>query len=234
MFHLLSTIVLSPFLLIQGRRVRNNIIKLPEPVGKREGQIGEGDDLHLLVLGDSSAAGVGVEKQQDALLGQITEGLKDKFNVHFQLNAVSGATTKETMVKLESQPDGYFDVILVSLGVNDITSKVSRSQFTQQQQTLVKQLNEKFSPNLIIFSGLPPVGQFPGLPQPLRWYLGQQAIAFDNQLKEIVKSQANLAYINVSQLDNNAEDMASDGFHPGKSIYQQWAISVVAEVQGSF
>lgn len=218
-------------MLIQGRKVRNNIIKLPEPDGKRDGRIGEGDDLHLLVVGDSSAAGVGVKRQQDALLGQITQGLKEQFTVHYNLQAISGATTLETMAHISSKASCRYDVILVSLGVNDITSRVSRSQFHQQQHSLIEQLTEKFSPQLIIFSGLPPVGQFPGLPQPLRWYLGQQATAFDNQLKKIVNQQDNLAYINVSALNNNAEDMALDGFHPGKPIYEQWALSVIGVVQ---
>ncbi len=61
--------VLLPVLLGQAVYLRKNVVKLPEPEGARIGVLGEGPLLRLLILGDSSAAGVGVETQADALLG---------------------------------------------------------------------------------------------------------------------------------------------------------------------
>ena len=55
-------ITLGPLLLWQGRAVRARALKLPEAAGPREGREGQGAPaLRLLVVGDSSAAGVGVE-----------------------------------------------------------------------------------------------------------------------------------------------------------------------------
>ncbi|MEM8598518.1 MAG: SGNH/GDSL hydrolase family protein, partial [Bacteroidota bacterium] len=64
----LSKILLGPVLLAQGKRVRRVALKLPEPPGDRESTVGNGPPLRLLVVGDSSAAGVGAETQDDALL----------------------------------------------------------------------------------------------------------------------------------------------------------------------
>ena len=46
-------------------------LRLPEAEGPRAGSAGEGPALRLLILGDSSAAGVGTTHQEEALLGQM-------------------------------------------------------------------------------------------------------------------------------------------------------------------
>lgn len=65
----ISTIVLVPALILQGYRVKKNTPRLAEPQGLRKGVIGQGKALSILILGDSAAAGVGVEDQREALLG---------------------------------------------------------------------------------------------------------------------------------------------------------------------
>jgi hypothetical protein len=72
----LSTFALLPVLVIQGVKVRKNTPRLLEASGDRDGLIGQGQPLSLLILGDSAAAGVGVETQQDALSGAIISELK--------------------------------------------------------------------------------------------------------------------------------------------------------------
>ena len=49
---------------------------LPEADGAREGVVGSGDAaLRLLVAGDSSAAGVGVARQEQAVVGHLARAL---------------------------------------------------------------------------------------------------------------------------------------------------------------
>lgn len=57
----ISTLALIPALVIQGNRVKKNTVQLPEPEGEREGTCGQGQPLSILIVGDSAAAGVGVE-----------------------------------------------------------------------------------------------------------------------------------------------------------------------------
>ena len=61
-----TTIGLGPVLLAQGHYVRRVTPRLPEPEGLRQGVEGSGPPLRLLILGDSSAAGVGVATQAEA------------------------------------------------------------------------------------------------------------------------------------------------------------------------
>ena len=65
---------LAPLLWWQGRRVRRITPLLPEPPGRRQGRLAErldGPPARLLLLGDSSAAGVGAPDQPSALSGQL-------------------------------------------------------------------------------------------------------------------------------------------------------------------
>ncbi len=55
----LTTALLFPVLLYQGRRARKNTPRLPEAQGSPSGHYGEGTpDLRLLVIGESTAADV--------------------------------------------------------------------------------------------------------------------------------------------------------------------------------
>lgn len=81
----LSTLALLPILLIQGRKVRKNTPRLLEAGGEREGTTGEGQPLSLLILGDSAAAGVGVDTQQDALSGAIISELQNEYRLQWKL-----------------------------------------------------------------------------------------------------------------------------------------------------
>mgnify|MGYP002714753692 CR=1 FL=1 len=116
-----ATIALIPALIIQGNRVKKNTIKLPEPEGAREGQTGTGKKLSLLIVGDSAAAGVGVDYQDDALLGAILNELKNDFEIEWKLQAKTGDTTSKVIRTLDQIEAKSYDVVVTSVGVNDVT-----------------------------------------------------------------------------------------------------------------
>ena len=63
-------LVLLPLLIWQGGRLRTTMPRLPEADGPRTGLTsGPAPSLRLVILGDSSAAGVGVGRQDEALAG---------------------------------------------------------------------------------------------------------------------------------------------------------------------
>ena len=56
----LTTALLFPLIAYQGRRVRRTTPRLPEASGPASGQYGQGQPVtSLLVIGESTAAGVG-------------------------------------------------------------------------------------------------------------------------------------------------------------------------------
>ena len=86
-------LLLSPLLVTQAVRTRRRAPALPVAAGPRSGQVGEVGQkpaLRLLIVGDSSAAGVGVPTQDLALAGQLTRTLAQQaaVAVHWQLVAL--------------------------------------------------------------------------------------------------------------------------------------------------
>lgn len=211
-------LALSPVLVAQGLAVRRRARRLPEAAGPREGVAGQGPVLRLLIAGDSSAAGVGVAHQDQALAGQVVARLAQEYCVYWQLHATSGHTTADTLARLEALPAQGFDLALTALGVNHATRLHSPARFAEEQERLRALLRQKFGVRFHLRSGLPPMGRFALLPQPLRAVMGGVAGALDAVLAE---DPATHLPFDPVQLD--PAQMAEDGFHPGAAIYAAWA-----------
>ncbi|MEM1269716.1 MAG: SGNH/GDSL hydrolase family protein, partial [Bacteroidota bacterium] len=201
-------------------QVKKRVLRLPEPPGDRAGVIGEGPALSVLIVGDSSGAGVGASHQDEALLGQAVGRLAASHRVTFQLIAKTGATTRSTLRRLEREPRRAFDIAVTALGVNDVIAGRSLNTWRSEQRLLLGRLREQFGAGTVIVSGLPPVSEFPALPQPLRWYLGRRAQDFDDALRALAEEEG-AQYLPLD-FDLDVTAMATDGFHPGPPAYAEW------------
>lgn len=218
----LAKILLGPLLLMQGLYTRRVTLRLPEAEGERLGEAGSGDVLRLLIVGDSAAAGVGAVTQGEALSGQLVERLADNYRVSWKLWARSGLDSQGLLDLLEQYAPEPFDVALLSIGVNDITSSLTLDQWLARQQRLIALLCDKFAVRQIVLSPLPPMHLFPALPQPLRWFLGCRARRFNAHLADLA-TRVDQCTMLSTPLAPEPGLMASDGFHPGPMLYRQWA-----------
>jgi lysophospholipase L1-like esterase len=229
---------LASVLIWQGRRVRRDTPKLPEAEGPREGiddthtfdnSDKPGEPLRLLILGDSSAAGVGASTQSEALSGQLRACLASTLTVplHWRVVARTGIATGEALALLdEDMPDqpAAFDIALVALGVNDVTALRGVSRWLADVDRVCARLCERHSVKRVIWSGLPPMHRFPALPQPLRMVMGLHARAFDRALAVHFSRDDSVGerrHIAMPPMPDGA--VASDGFHPGPLAYARWA-----------
>ncbi|WP_293745381.1 SGNH/GDSL hydrolase family protein [uncultured Acinetobacter sp.] len=232
----LSTFALLPILVIQGVKVRKNTPRLLEASGDRDGLIGQGQPLSLLILGDSAAAGVGVETQQDALSGAIISELKTEYTLQWKLHAKTGDTTKQVYQAIQQLEPKKYDVVVTSVGVNDVTKLISAKTWIKQQKQLFTQIQNHFQPKLIIVSGVPPMQHFPALPNPLAWLFGQYAEQMNQTLKQWLAPQPQFRFIeyDIKNFQTMNLSMASDGFHPSKEIYAIWGQQVATLVRQTF
>ncbi len=221
--HAAATALLGPLLLAQGKRVRRSVPTLPEPAGEREGVIGSGPALRLLILGDSAAAGVGADTQDRGLAGQLAVSLAPTFRLHWRLLAFTGATTRDILRRLEQEPDAGVDAVVTSLGVNDVTGRLPLDGWRRRQLALIDVLRERFGAGHIVLSALPPMHRFPALPQPLRWYVGARARDFNRVLAGVARERPGCDYLELDHGTMDVSAMASDGFHPGPPLYALWA-----------
>src|SRR5688572_32862116 len=89
---------LLPILWLQGRHVRRITPRLPEAAGPTLGTIaGAGRPLRLLVIGESTVAGVGAPDHAHALTGQIAASLATRTGrgVHWHARSEERRVGKE-------------------------------------------------------------------------------------------------------------------------------------------
>jgi lysophospholipase L1-like esterase len=228
-----AAMAMAPVLVAQGLRVRRTALRLPEPPGPRSGTAGEGPPLRLLVAGDSAAAAVGAPSQAEGLSGAIVDALRERFRVSWEVRARTGLRTLQVLRRLEAETPASFDVAVTSLGVNDVTGGTRSAAFVAQQRALATLLQERFGVRLLVLTGLPPMHAFPALPQPLRWVLGQRALAF-TQLLEAVAAERPGCTVLTPRLPLELKYIAVDGYHPGPLAYAEWGREVAELVRRDF
>lgn len=228
---LAARVCLGPLLLLQGRRVRRVTPRLPEAEGPRAGieGAGAGSPLRLLVVGDSSAAGVGVSHQQAALAQPTARALARRIGrpVKWQLVARSGACTEEAIELLRASPVSPADVLVTALGVNDVTGQRA-ARFVGDIAELWRVAARHAGVRHGVLAGLPPMHAFPAVPQPLRWYLGQYARGLDASLEAWIAAQPHLRFCSM-QWPVGPGSVATDGFHPGPEGYARWSEAMAAK-----
>lgn len=190
----------------------------------------------LLIVGDSAVAGVGVEQQDQALLGQLLACLQDHYQVTYQLHAKTGRTTAQLIRAVQALSIQKVDVVITSVGVNDVTRLMPVSLWMQQQKRLYAVIQNKFNPQLILAASVPPMHLFPALPQPMAWLLGEYAKQMNQQLQAYVHSQSQMLYLDYDLEQYQAMNltMAKDGFHPSQEIYAFWARAMAEKIQTQF
>jgi lysophospholipase L1-like esterase len=223
--------LLGPVLLWQGARVRATALRLPEAAGERALP---GGALRLLIVGDSSAAGVGAGHQDEALAGCLARALATQLGqpVGWQLVATSGHRSAQALAALRAADIAAADVLITALGVNDVVDQVAPREALAALHAIDALARERAGVRLSLHCAAPPMQAFPLLPQPLRWFFGRQAARFNAALAAEVHGQAARRVVQLPEAmqRNAAALMAIDGFHPGPRGYALWAEALAAQI----
>ena len=222
--------LLLPLSAVQGLWLRRTATRLPEAGGARTGVCGQGEKIHLLALGDSIIAGVGTGSVENSLPVQFANALASLKNcsVQWRIMGAKGADISDLRngVNLLTHQQ-QVNVILISIGVNDVTGLSSTRRWRFQVRQLVSELREKWPQARVVFVGLPPMGQFPLPPQPLRFTLGRRAAILDAIAADIISKQALMLHI-PTDINPLQQEFCEDGFHPSAKSCANWA-SVLAQ-----
>lgn len=227
-----AAFALAPLLWRQGVTVRRTTPALPEAAGPRTGTVGGargGPELRLLVVGESTAAGVGADDQRDGLAHQLARQLAEDGTgvVRWRVLARSGVTAHRLRTEvLDPAPREPHDVAVVVLGVNDTLRLRRPAIWRRDVARVVEVLRHTATPGAsTILCGVPDVAGFPALPPPLRTVLGAHARHLDDGLADLARaaSAQGRAVTHVPVPPVDADAFATDGFHPGAVGYRRWA-----------
>jgi lysophospholipase L1-like esterase len=224
----LYTWALLPAYIWQGLSVRAKIRRLQPP--QSNGLIehdGKGELLRLLIIGDSSAAGVGVDHIGKSFAGFLPAlvNLRSGRPVAARVAGMNSATSADIRdyVVPHIEPRD-FDYIALNIGVNDAKNFHSSRRFREHFGTLLYALRARFPHAAIIWSGVLDLAHVPALPAPLNRILGIRSRIIDSVGRMLCHERG--AYAPDPEWQIIRENFADDGFHASEAGYREWAAGV--------
>jgi lysophospholipase L1-like esterase len=221
----LVMVPLSPALVVQGRRLKRDTPRLADAALPWSGSLAGDDPVRLLVIGDSTVAGVGAASQQEALPGNLARLLHSRTGRGVQWDAVgrNGATSRDLLTTfIRPATERSYDLVFVSIGANDALTIRSRGAFVRDLREVLARLRAASPHAVILMSSLPAFFRFVLLPNPLRWNLYLHSRSLESGARALV---AGLPGVYMSPPPPPYTDgfFASDLFHPSASGYRDWA-----------
>ena len=214
-----------PVYLALGIWTRQRSLRLSPAAGPRSGVYGEGAPVHrLLSVGDSSAAGVGLERTEDALVAQAARLLHEDTGetVSWHISGHNSAVAEEVRdaVLPHLEPADYTH-ILVMVGVNDAKNWHTARRFKKGFGTLLYALRARFpEARLYWFRGID-ARMVPALPEPLGWIMNLR-IALMNRKGTQLCIERGVTALPAVPIEG-PEGFCRDGFHAGADGYAVWA-----------
>lgn len=197
---------------------------LPEPV---DSQNTEG--FLFLALGDSYTIGEGVEPKDNWPM-QLSVGLRER-GVELQtpqIIAATGWTTSNLGIAIDQEnPQGVFDLVSLSIGVNNQYQGIPIRSF---RGDFVGLLNRAIQfaggdPSKVFVVSIPDYGVTPFGRRGNANRISQEIDDY-NAIIKAVCTETGILYIDVNPISkmalNDASLLASDGLHPSGKMYAMW------------
>ncbi len=210
----------------QGVGVRMRTERLLPPPGPALGSIGgAGEPVRLLVVGDSSAASVGIDDNRQglgALLAQQfheASGRPVQWRAAGSNSATSGDLRDQVVPNLANDPWTH---IVLAVGTNDVKNFHTLGRFKREFGGLIYALRAKWPQARIIWSPVIEMTRIPSLPAPLGRILSIRARAINALGRRLCLERGAVPSDPLPVLDPQS-GFSSDGFHASRAGYAAWA-----------
>jgi lysophospholipase L1-like esterase len=192
----------------------------------------EAAPLRLVVLGDSTAAGVGSPTLEESLPVLIAQRVADRLGRPVAVTGlgVSGAVTRDVAEGQVPAVAGLEpDVVVAVVGSNDVTHGTPPWRLRDDIAELRAAVGDATGAPLVL-AGIPLFGSADALGRPLRWVVD----AYANVLRDAQRAAAATNGVPFVEIARDAsprfsgvpEAMSPDGFHPAPVGYGFWADAI--------
>lgn len=226
------TLPLLPFVLPLALHARRTALRLPVAQGAPSAIAASelsGPPLSLLLIGESTVAGVGVSHLDQALAGCLAAALAVRLGRPVQWraygeNGISATQACERLLPLAlSEP---VDLAVLVFGVNDTTALTSSARWKRALTHMTGALRGQGAQ--VALCAVPPLQHFTALPWLLRQLLGWRARLLDQEL-QVVALEVGALHCALD-LPFEARYLAEDGYHPSALGYRQWGEGLAARL----
>lgn len=197
-----------------------------------DGRIGgSGSPLRMVWLGDSTAAGVGATSPERAVPRRVAAALHRP--VELTDLAVSGDRVADVVADQVGHLEALHpDVVLVSVGANDVVHLTSRADFRATYERIVDSVPHDA---LLVLLGVPDMGAPPRFAQPLRAIVALRGRQLDDVARGVARD-AGAVYVDIAgktgptMRSDTARYFAEDRYHPSDDGYDLWADAVLEQL----
>ena len=156
----------------QAALARKNIPLAQSPPPRSDGRYGienGGTDVQLAMIGDSSAAGFGVERARDTTGALLAAGIAERLHrpVHLRSHAIVGATSAGLGPQVLRAIKEDIDIAVILIGANDVTHRVRVPVAVAHLGKAVRTLRDAGAE--VVVCTCPDLGTIRPIQPPLRW-----------------------------------------------------------------
>lgn len=229
---------LLPVYVWQGLKARGRIERMPPPPGPLTGAVGIADarteaEIRLLVLGDSAAAGVGVDAIADSLAPKLAERIfavtgQSVFWRTAGSNSAVSSDVRDLIVPNLAR-DAYTHIV-VMIGTNDAKNFHSARRFKRGFGGLLYALRARWPGARIVWS--PPVDflRVPALPKGLARVLELRAAIIRRVGARLCLERGAVAATTLPRVE--PAGFSRDGFHASAAGHAYYASHLLDYVIG--
>jgi lysophospholipase L1-like esterase len=220
---------IAPFLVIQGQITRWKVGLLPE-AKEPAGIAGAGEgEAKLLVIGESTVAGLGARTHDLALGGQFAKGMSERLGkpVRWTVIGRNGVTARRTIDELWPMvPKENFDYVLLGIGGNDVMKLSSPKKWRRDMLELIGIVREANPGAVIFITNCPMIIHSPVMPQPIKGILWRLSKMHNANILEFTAGMERLHYY-PQPVDVDFNGFWADGIHPSEQGYRDWVAAML-------
>ena len=210
----------------------------------------DGRPLRMLVFGDSTAAGVGVDRAEEALPTRLADlvAADRARRVHVTSYGWNGARVADLLHDqlpraLRPLREGEIqsvlptaDIVAIVIGANDATRRTPLRRFRRDLRSLLAEMRDGAPQAEVVLAGVPVFRGALRQVEPLMVLTDQ----YGRLLRRAQREEARTAGVAFADLARDAtprmrlrrDVLSTDNFHPSAAGYQIWAEVIAAALAG--
>lgn len=180
------------------------------------------EGARVLVLGDSTAVGVGSDSPEESLAGRVSTYLNAGSVENY---AKSGARAKDLQGQIVNAKYGSYQLILIQIGGNDIIRFTGSDAAANELRNAIALLPEAEKIVIISAGDVGGATLFPAPVRPFHTKLNNEYhAAFEKVANETSTTYVNFGSSPATKVINEHPELylAKDGLHPSSAGYALW------------
>mgnify|MGYP001627195360 CR=1 FL=1 len=176
----------------------------------------------LLIIGESTAAGVGASTEEATFAYQVYHNLGQEYNVlNLGKNGLKAAELPHLFASSKIIPPSI-SVAVILIGANDCFGFTKPKEFTEAILSFAGQLQKNHGTIKTVIQVIPPVYTFPAIPWIGKVLLGLHRFLLSSALRAKIVDFPSVTFMK-NQQKFEASFFAADGIHPSDTGYAAMA-----------